>query len=358
MYFDRSPESQMIYHNDEGWDDVGERQAMFARLGAESGVYDANRGYLEYNPLYQRIPPELRMIFLDNEYWGRTWIIQEIVLARQVVLATDRKELEYERVPKFLGRLGSILPDQNLKGKHLTELLSIFRGRGCTTKRDRIFSLSALCSETIPMDYAIPDQEVFLQVLEACHNTLCFCTVSVAAQALELEHTDISILSTINLQLSPVTGPTACCSYGELRLPPGWSFRRSAAPERNLLFCLSSLCQDFAMHLYCEETPESGVYKAYLADWRDGECVRAMQATCLDDPTIQSTDRGSVVESTNPITDMGFAVNSTIHVTRMPDQGLCDLRLSLSAVVFIAMKSHHSWDHITPHEATLRISKD
>jgi hypothetical protein len=60
---------------------------------------------------YHNISVDLRMSFLDNDYWRRAWIIQEIVLARQVFLITNKASLKYEKVPKYLGRLGSRLPE-------------------------------------------------------------------------------------------------------------------------------------------------------------------------------------------------------------------------------------------------------
>jgi hypothetical protein len=85
---------------------------------------------------YHTISADLRMSFLDNDYWRRAWIIQEIVLTRQVFLVTNKTSLKYEKVTKYLGRLGCRLPEPGMKGKSLTELLSLHRLRGCATKWD------------------------------------------------------------------------------------------------------------------------------------------------------------------------------------------------------------------------------
>ncbi|KAF2679719.1 HET-domain-containing protein [Lentithecium fluviatile CBS 122367] len=274
---------------------------------------------------YQDIPLGLRMSFLGNEYWGRAWIIQELVLARQVILASDMKELDYNKVPKFLGRLDSRLPDQSLKGKSLIELLSIFRGRGCTTKRDRIFSLLALCTEDITVDYAITDEAVFHQTLKACHETLCICAVSVVAQALELRWSDICHLLFVEIQLRPATRDSPCCDHGGDCLPVGWR----SSPEKDLLFCFSTICQDFTMHVLCVEVHSTGFYHAYLADWRSGEGAAAL--------------------------NMGKAFYTVIQVTRVPGEEVYNIRLDLQTLILLANWSQHCWDHITPHRATLRV---
>jgi hypothetical protein len=287
---------------------------------------------------YHNISVDLRMSFLDNDYWRRAWIIQEIVLARQVFLITNKASLKYEKVPKYLGRLGSRLPEQGLKGKSLTELLSLHRLRGCATKRDRIFSLSALCSENIPVDYNTTDEQVFHQTLEACHDTLCFCTVSVIAEALEIQHLDIDSGLSVQLKLAPVSSRTTCCQYGGSRLPV--MFDRDA--EQSLLFCLSSLCRDLTMHLYCEKTTKPGIYRAYLCDWRNADSIVNVKGFAVAKRDLPGY--------TNP-----FWGSYTVHIDRTSDVRQCDLRLSLRAVVFIAMMSQHCWDHIVPHEATLKM---
>jgi hypothetical protein len=296
-------------------------------------------GQMSQHDHYQNVPADLRMSFLDNDYWGRAWIVQEIVLARQVFLVTNKTCLKYEKVPKYLGRLGSSLPEQDLNGKSLTELLSLHRLRGCATKRDRIFSLSALCSEDIPVDYSITDEQIFHQTLKACHETLCFCTVSVVAQALEVQHLDMNSGPTVQLKIAPVPSRTTCCQYGGSRLPVMWD--RDA--EQSLLFCLSPLCQDLTMHLYCEKTPDSGIYRAYLCHWRNVDL-------------IVNVTGFAVAKRDLPGYSDPFWGAYTVHIDRKSNGEQCDLRLSLPAVVFIAMMSQHCWDHIIPHKATLKIS--
>jgi hypothetical protein len=298
---------------------------------------------LHNNLVYQDIPVESRMNFLDVEYWRRAWIIQELVLARHVVLPTPSTDLNYERIPKFLGRLGSRLPDQDLRGKALVELLSIFRGRGCAAKRDRIFSLSALCSEDLHIDYGITDEEVLLQTLQACHATLCFCTVSVVVQALGLDDSNVPLAPLVDLELFPVPAQTTCCDYGGHHLPSGWVING----KKSLLFCLSSTCRDLAMHLYCEETLTSGLYHAYLAGWRIGDKASQVATTdmgCAVPPFTHNDNLLDPIRRPHPI---GI-------IRKSEEEPFC-LRLSLRTVVILAMASQHCWDHILPHEATLRI---
>jgi hypothetical protein len=96
------------------------------------------------------------------------------------------------------------------------------------------------------------------------------------------------------------------------------------------------------MHLYCEKTTKSGIYRAHLCDWRNDDSIVNVEGFAVA--------RRDLSGYTNP-----FWGAYTVHIDITSGGKECGLRLSLPAVVFVAMMSQHCWDHIVPHEATLKM---
>jgi len=116
--------------------------------------------------------------FLDASYWKRLWIIQEIVLARDIVLYLGEASATWEdfhqccaeidgkvnRLAQTSLRIPSKLYDQREKNKTdkipLFDLVMMFGDNLCTDIRDRIFGLHSLapqcCRDSTTVEYALP----------------------------------------------------------------------------------------------------------------------------------------------------------------------------------------------------------
>lgn len=133
-----------------------------------------------------------------NQYWTRTWIIQEIVLVQHVIVSLDRQRVTFsDLLGLFKCSLSSrtrtpIEKFQNIeasKGQPLIFLLSHFSEQNCTLVHDRIFSLLPLCSDgtDIPRDYNMPVEELAYHTLKNPWSPrLSICSALVAARSLNL----------------------------------------------------------------------------------------------------------------------------------------------------------------------------
>jgi hypothetical protein len=157
-----------------------------------------------------------RAHFVANPYWTRAWITQEVGLARKIMVVStgevrffstflhamqiDGSTLlgsvsEAEPIP-----VGSTTPmspfaghyEKAIKGALLTKLLSQLRAKQCSIRRDRIYSLLGLCvgGNQFPVDYDVPEIEIFMLVLKHCEANLCFCTVALLVEVLGLRDTE------------------------------------------------------------------------------------------------------------------------------------------------------------------------
>ncbi|KAH8706085.1 hypothetical protein GQ44DRAFT_732180 [Phaeosphaeriaceae sp. PMI808] len=127
---------------------------------------------------------EIYEFVCKNEYWNRAWIVQEILLPEKIFLQLDAVAIEFDRIWRWfdfpLSTFGGpmqqfkvfkeqYLPSSNTqasemeisaansgrRGMPLMTLLYLFRERGCSVLRDRIYSLLGLSSEgaIITVDY-------------------------------------------------------------------------------------------------------------------------------------------------------------------------------------------------------------
>jgi hypothetical protein len=82
---------------------------------------------------------------------------------------------------------GQLLLSGNWKTEWgLMKFLKHFEGKCCAVRRDRIYSLLALCKngDKIRVDYNASDIELILQVLYAGKDELCFCTPATVARVI------------------------------------------------------------------------------------------------------------------------------------------------------------------------------
>ncbi|KAF2686065.1 HET-domain-containing protein, partial [Lentithecium fluviatile CBS 122367] len=177
-------------------DNVSERSHQVQQMGgifsnavevlAWFGNCEDTADYLAYvnspDGWIQKDAPLSRRDFHRAPYWKRAWITQEILLAQQVRLCAGHEETELTRLRSiYQWGMGSSLKApvavRNLirdtrgiaKNKSLIQLVARYRYKKCHIKRDRIYSLLALCDEgsDLRVDYGASDGEVFSEALRS-----------------------------------------------------------------------------------------------------------------------------------------------------------------------------------------------
>ena len=155
--------------------------------------------------------PENCRAFCTSTYWNRAWITQEIALASYISLMACDEVLGFHDLPPdsrdippeyatLLDQLKVMRHDlrsplmraEQLKypteGKSLIYLLDRFRSKECQITRDRVFSLLALCrdGQNVEVDYGATDLELAFNILHACRQSFCLCSISVIGDALRI----------------------------------------------------------------------------------------------------------------------------------------------------------------------------
>lgn len=200
-----------------------------------------NYGAPECSRVRQRLldREDQKNAFVTSEYWKRAWITQEIVLARHLLLCTDRAYLDYALVPTHFSGPPHFLPDSRFKGAGLIELLHRHRTHGCSLKRDRLYSLRSLSAEKMNIDYSISDAEVFVQTLKAVRKNFCWCSAMLLAQTLELNEDNVPIelqAQEFEFSANPATW-RKCCRSGQ-SVTDAWEFG-------GILVCMESVEMHF-----------------------------------------------------------------------------------------------------------------
>ncbi|KAK7192684.1 hypothetical protein DPSP01_006888 [Paraphaeosphaeria sporulosa] len=143
--------------------------------------------------------------FSKHKYWSRAWITQDLEQPRKLILAAGDEEVAFDVLPGIIRE--SVLPHSadSLDGQPFMYLLHLFREKSCSIAKDRIFSLLDLCDgqdrSRITVDYSTSDAELFVEIIRAWEDSLCFCTVSLVRAALNLDYLDIPPHPYINIRL-------------------------------------------------------------------------------------------------------------------------------------------------------------
>jgi hypothetical protein len=105
-----------------------------------------------------------------SEYARRLWVVQELVLGRQVSLVMANWIVPFPDLADA-GALGSIdiarqrWHREGVKGSPLIELLKFYSRHHCKEKVDRVFGLLGICSDRIPIDYNMSPQWIAIEIL-------------------------------------------------------------------------------------------------------------------------------------------------------------------------------------------------
>lgn len=121
-----------------------------------------------------------------SEYWRRAWITQEVALARKVTLCAEDKELDFALLncndtlsPPAIRTL-SPKQTRTLKGRSLIYLIDMF-DKACHDRRDRIYSLLALCGDgsDLRVDYNSSLVTLAKKTLRSCKRSFCLCAIRI-----------------------------------------------------------------------------------------------------------------------------------------------------------------------------------
>lgn len=161
------------------------------------------------------ISESLFQLLLYNPYWERAWVVQEMILAKELVFWLHGMQMD----PKLLRKVASKLltsppidwlvmsPDranfhyldyhcgipkgkQRLGIKHIVTLLDQFPNKKCSDNRDRVFSLLSLIEseDTLTeVDYNVPLEQLAYQVLYYSPGPICVCSAVVVSRSLNLQ---------------------------------------------------------------------------------------------------------------------------------------------------------------------------
>jgi hypothetical protein len=135
---------------------------------------------------------ELRDSFNGCEYWKRTWITQEVCLARHITFMPKDVDCDEKKIAEARRRSCSTV-DINLRprpGNRLMDLLQVLTDKECSVPRDRIFSLLGVYKDTwFKVDYKCSNRDLMKNVLQVRSSATCICAVNVLAGALRLLRT-------------------------------------------------------------------------------------------------------------------------------------------------------------------------
>ncbi|CAN9363767.1 hypothetical protein AA0112_g11455 [Alternaria arborescens] len=157
--------------------------------------------------------------FFKSDYWDRAWITQEVGLARSITFMAGNEEvdrwqpLEEKEADAMIPRNPNPVYSENYshrwRGRSLVYLVELFFYKECHDRRDRIFSLLALCGEgsDLEVDYDISHDDLAERFLKACSNSFCFCTINMLDRVLDLGESDAVVLEqqsfgTLSLSIS------------------------------------------------------------------------------------------------------------------------------------------------------------
>jgi len=148
--------------------------------------------------------------------------------------------------------------DTGLKDWSVVQLLHRFRNKKCATRRDRIYSLLALCHEakTLEVDYGISEEQVLRQVLALWEESTCLCSATITTHALApwdftaLED-DLVEKPFAELHMYASTLSSSTCAFCLNWVPFSWT------RKKGLVFCLRTACPDTQGHLFWEHLDDN-----------------------------------------------------------------------------------------------------
>lgn len=197
--------------------------------------------------------------FLENTYWTRAWVTQEVALACKVTVMAGHTGLDLESA---IGRLRgqhhfyyweyhargirrhtvTQVPTSWTEFKHrsLPYILHECRWKKCEAYQDLVFSLLALCGDGagLQVDYGYTRQQLALSVLYNCRKSFCLCSFLVVTSALQL-HEDRDWTPTEDSRRGFNKIPVIECTL------PVSTLEKGGTESRTITMDLNTLCARF-----------------------------------------------------------------------------------------------------------------
>lgn len=141
------------------------------------------------------------LLLCQRPYWTRTWVVQEIVLAKELVVhcgsyfvtwdqfsnsiitLTDHLRFSHRGAVNIVNNGPGTLREERLSRKRrfsssrsLHETLWVFRRTQCTDLRDKIYALLSMSNSDsgqtqLAVDYTISTMELFFRTFEHCYES-------------------------------------------------------------------------------------------------------------------------------------------------------------------------------------------
>jgi len=251
----------------------------------------------------------------NNPYWKRAWVTQEILLSSTLIVMAGEHVIDFVSLAHMCIRTRDEMPEDPLEEyarfllvnksndtenrpnrsslfnvdrgntQGLLALLRHFSGKCCAIRRDRIYSLLALCKggEKIKVDYDEPDIKLIMQVLDACKEEVCFCSAATVARIvkgpefLRLEKEAYDVTLTYDFKLQAYSSDLEVCPSCSQQI------RRSKPGVYFCLSCDSDICKDWQGHLFWDNSScEDAVNPSRRRDlrWSAREDMRRARVLC------------------------------------------------------------------------------
>ncbi|KAF2027739.1 hypothetical protein EK21DRAFT_71330 [Setomelanomma holmii] len=145
----------------------------------------------------------VKSCIFNNEYWGRAWVTQEVLLARNVLILTGRDSFKFSDLVGAMSHFEHpdlsnfsdctfasfediITNPDRLRSKTLINLLDHLRDKECAIPRDRVYALLSLCSDFQhpEVNYDQPSEDLAFDVLKRSNEPLCSCSALLVARTL------------------------------------------------------------------------------------------------------------------------------------------------------------------------------
>jgi hypothetical protein len=130
---------------------------------------------------------------LDNAYWNRLWVVQEVVVSRNVQVRLGSVQVPWDRFVEMCEAAGQKTLNgyrtshevaDRLSPSSFSDYIKSFGTYLCSDLLDRVYGLLGLASDfTIEVDYNLSALQILERVLNACQSHLAtdlFCPLATA----------------------------------------------------------------------------------------------------------------------------------------------------------------------------------
>lgn len=238
---------------------------------------------------------------LQNPYWERAWIVQEVALAQKLTFWLHNVRMDkaiIRSIASHVRKSPSLAltrtwsksdyshfydhePGLSQKIRHasLLSLLDRFSEKKCTNPLDRVFSLLSLCStgiERIQVNYAMSAAKLTGEVLKNDTGPHCICNALIVTRALQVGRNGYgdSIVQVGKLRVPWLEFILPSTALQDIRFPPPPAQRSllglvNDLPDRTIDFstvCPSAGIQSFASQWDLLFAPDARHFRAIPAD--------------------------------------------------------------------------------------------